>query len=226
MTNFPDYFVDVADSYGRQLIEDGADLYVFERGDDEQFKIVMSGSGGCDGRYRSRSGVTYYHITIAYEVEAAVIPLIDDGWTFPEVDAILHTLPLQDQLAILHEHKAGTRTNLTTPDLADNREFSPLKAKIGREKSRSGDLIVLMRNEIGEEIAVYETVDNQFVGCVMDINAEEITWYEIEPLGGVESAMMCWLDVGYELVEYNEEAAVRIAEQIREATFSKSKSEQ
>jgi hypothetical protein len=216
MTNLPDHFVTIADSYGKRLIEDGSRLYSFERGN-EQFEVVMSASGGCDGRYRPGKGRdTYWHITVTYEIEAAVLPLLRDGWTLPEVDSELSELALQDQLAILRERKSGIR--LTTPDLTNNDEFQQLKAEVGREKSRSGSLIVLMRSESGEEFAVYETTDSRYVGCVMDVDAESIEWYQIEPLVGIESATKCWLDTGYDLVEYDDAAAARVNEQIRKVS--------
>jgi hypothetical protein len=217
-TDFPDYFVEIADSYGQQLIEGGISLYTFRR-EDETLDVVMSESGGCDARYRPAQGhETYYHVTVSYEIEGAMAPLIDDGWELPEIDATLREIALQDRLAILREQKAGL--TLTTPDLVTHDEYRPLRAEIGRKKSRSGELIVMMQNEAGEEFAVYETVDGEFVSCVIGINAQQIEWYEIEPYGGIESATVCWLETGYELVKYDEEATQRISERIRKATLN------
>lgn len=219
MTDFPDHFVTVGESYGKRLFNNGTELYSFER-ENEQFDVVMAESGGCDGCYRPESDRdTYYHITVAYEIEAAVLPLIDNGWTLPEINANLATMALPEQLAILRERKSGFQ--LTTPDLLNNSEYKTVDDSLGREISRSGSLVVMMKSGIGEEFAVYETAEGRYIGCVMNVDENEIEWYEIEPHVGIESATKCWLDVGYDLVEYDEAAAVRINEHIQEAIFSK-----
>lgn len=147
-----------------------------------------------------------------------MLPLIASGWKLPEIDATLSELALQDQLAILREQKAGL--TLTTPDLISHEEYRPMRADIGQAKSRSGDLVVMMQNKTGEEFAVYETVNGEFVCCVMDVDAQEIEWYGLEPTAGIESSTLCWLETGYELLEYDEEATERINEQIRKATLN------